>query len=54
MLCAFAWKAKFYGVEIPNADEARGWERYVAEYVAAFIYSSPAAMGLWLTFGRML
>lgn len=54
MVCAFLWKAKFYGVEVPNADEANGWERYVAEYIAAMVYSSWPAFGLWLMLGRLL
>jgi len=54
MLCAFAWKAKFTSLEIPNADENRGWELYLAEYLAALIYTIWPTLGLWLAFGRWL
>lgn len=54
MLCAFAWKAKFTALEIPNANENSGWELYAAEYLSAVVYSLWPAIGLWLTLGRFL
>jgi hypothetical protein len=54
MVCTFVWKAKFTELEIPNADASRGWELYLAEYIAAAVYSLWPAVGLWLTLGRFL